>query len=59
LSEYNTADAEYSASIIINTNGFNGTGNGTVVTVGIEATVNDAPFSIQKIDILALLGRLI
>ena len=59
VSEYNTADAEYSASIIINTNGFNGTGNGTVVTVGIEATVNDAPFSIQKIDILALLGRLI
>lgn len=59
ISEYNTSDAEYSASIIINTNGFNGTGNGTVVTVGIEATVNDAPFSIQKIDILALLGRLI
>tara|TARA_R110000765_G_scaffold31238_1_gene73128 strand:+ start:3052 stop:4587 length:1536 start_codon:yes stop_codon:yes gene_type:complete len=59
VSQYNTSIAEYSASIIINTNTFNGTGNGTVVTVGIEATVNDAPFSIQKIDILALLGRLI
>jgi hypothetical protein len=59
IAEYNTSEAEYSASIIINTNGFNGTGSGSVVTVGIEATVNDAPFSIQKIDILALLGRLI
>ena len=59
IAEYNTTDAEYSASIIINTNGFNGTGNGTVVSIGIEALVNEAPFSIQKIDILALLGRLI
>jgi len=30
-----------------------------VVSIGIEALVNEAPFSIQKIDILALLGRLI
>jgi len=30
-----------------------------VVTIGIEAEVNGAAFSIQKIDIHALLGRLI
>jgi len=57
--EYNTDDAVYSTGIILNTSGVNTTGNGSVVTVGVEATINDGPFSIQKIDILALLGRLI
>ena len=58
LTEYNT-DGEYSASIIIQTPKVNSTGNGSVVTVGIEAQINNAAFSIQKIDIHALLGRLI
>jgi len=58
LSEYNT-DAEYSASIVIQTPKVNSTGSGSVVTVGIEAEINNAAFSIQKIDILALIGRLI
>ena len=58
LTEYNT-DGEYSASIIIQTPKVNSTGNGSVVTVGIEAQINNASFSIQKIDIHALLGRLI
>lgn len=38
----------------INTNG-----SGTVVTIGIESTVEGAPYSIQQIDVHALLGRLI
>lgn len=58
ISEYNT-DAEYSASILINTPKVNTSGSGEVVTTGIEAQINDATFSIQKIDIHALLGRLI
>ena len=58
VTEYNT-DGEYSASIIIQTPKVNSTGNGSVVTVGIEAQINNASFSIQKIDIHALLGRLI
>jgi hypothetical protein len=58
VAEYNEA-AEYSASIIIQTPKVNGSGSGSVVTFGIEAQINDAAFSIQKIDILALLGRLI
>ena len=58
ISEYNT-DAEYSASILINTPKVNTSGSGEVVTIGIEAQINDATFSIQKIDIHALLGRLI
>jgi hypothetical protein len=58
VSEYNT-DAEYSASVTINTPKVNTSGNGEVVTIGLEAEINDSPFSIQKIDIHALLGRLI
>ena len=58
LSEYNTT-AEYSSSILINTPKVNTSGSGEVVTIGLEAEINDAAFSIQKIDIHALLGRLI
>jgi len=57
-SEYNTT-AEFSSSILINTPKVNTSGSGEVVTIGIEAEINDAAFSIQKIDIHALLGRLI
>ena len=58
VSEYNTT-AENTSSILINTPKVNTSGSGEVVTIGIEAEVNGAAFSIQKIDIHALLGRLI
>ena len=37
----------------------NTSGSGSVVTIGIESTINNAPYSIQQIDVHALLGRLI
>lgn len=58
VSEYNTT-AEYSTGVSIATPKVNASGSGSVVAIGIEAQINDAPFSIQKIDIHALLGRLI
>ena len=58
IAEYDTT-GEYTSSILINTPKVNTSGNGEVVTIGIEAEVNGAAFSIQKIDIHALLGRLI
>ena len=58
IAEYNTT-GEYTSSILINTPKVNTSGSGEVVTIGIEAEVNGAAFSIQKIDIHALLGRLI
>jgi len=58
IAEYNTT-SEYTSSILINTPKVNTSGSGEVVTIGIEAEVNGAAFSIQKIDIHALLGRLI
>ncbi len=58
VSEYNT-EAEYSASILINRPKVNTSGSGEVVTTGIEAQISGSAFSIQKIDIHALIGRLI
>jgi hypothetical protein len=58
LSEYNTT-AEFTASAVINTPKVNTSGNGEVVTIGVESELNGSSFSIQKIDIHALLGRLI
>ena len=58
ISEYNTT-AEYSVGVNIETPKVNASGSGSVVSIGIEAQIYDSPFSIQKIDIHALLGRLI
>jgi len=58
IAEYNTT-GEYTSSILINTPKVNTSGSGEVVTIGLEAEINEAQFSIQKIDIHALLGRLI
>lgn len=61
--EYNIAQYnidEYSAdSSEILKKAINATGNGTVVTVGIEAEINAQPFSLQEFNIQALLGRII
>ena len=57
-SEYNTT-AEYTKGTLIQTPKVNSSGSGEVVTIGIEAQINSSEFSIQKIDIHALLGRLI
>ena len=62
VSEYGIAEyniAQYVASSTINTPKINTTGSGEVVTIGIESEINGSSFSIQKIDIHALLGRLI
>ena len=57
VAEYNIA--EYATGIDIQTPKTNGTGSGSVVTVGIETVINGSPYSIQKIDIHALMGRLL
>ena len=50
---------EYSGGTEIQTPSVHGTGHGTVVTVGLESTINGAEFSIQRIDINVLFGRVI
>jgi len=50
---------EYSAGTEIQVPNVQGSGHGTTVTVGLESTISGSEFSIQKIDINVLLGRLI
>ena len=62
--EEDTVDTSYVASkYTIGTDiqrpSVNTSGSGTVVTIGIESTIDGAPYSIQQIDVHALLGRLI
>ena len=64
IAEYGVAEyaiGEYSGGIdaLINTPSVNTGGSGSVVTIGIEAQIDAVPLSIQKIDIHALMGRLI
>jgi hypothetical protein len=59
ISKFNT-DAEYSSSIsLINRQKINTTGQGTVVAVGVESTVEGNSIAIQEINIHALLGRIV
>jgi hypothetical protein len=50
---------EYSLGTEIQVPNVQGSGHGTTVTVGLESTISGSEFSIQKIDINVLLGRLI
>lgn len=58
IAEYNTT-AEYSAGITVNRPSVNASGSGTTLSFGVETIINNSNFSIQKIDILALIGRLL
>jgi len=58
--EYNIAEyniAEYSSGVFVDTINTPLGGQGKVVQMGFEATVNGAPLSIQKMDIFTKLGR--
>ena len=59
VDEYNVSTSEYTAGTQIQVPNVHGSGHGTVVTVGLESIINGSEFSIQKIDINVLLGRLI
>ena len=59
ISEFNT-EAEYSASVnLINRQKINASGQGTVVAVGVETTVDGKSIAIQELNIHALLGRIV
>jgi hypothetical protein len=57
--EFNEPDSEYSASIIVDRPKTKTTGTGTVVTIGIEATINSNALSLQEVNIQAIIGRMI
>lgn len=51
--------SEFSTGVALNTTDINTTGSGANVSVGIQATIDGSQLSIQKLDIQALIGRLI
>ena len=57
--DYDFKIAEYNSGVTINRPSVNASGSGTTISFGVEAIINDSSFSIQKIDILALIGRLL
>ena len=61
--EYGIAEygiAEYTQSTIaVYKKGINTTGQGTVVTIGVEVSIDQEAFSLQEFNIQALLGRMI
>lgn len=62
VAEYNSAEygtGEYTTGVITARPSINAGGSGFVVTLGITATIDGASLSVQQIDALALLGRLI
>ena len=58
ISEYNTT-AEYSVSVSISKPRINASGSGSAVTIGVEVPINGSSFSLQELNIHALLGRIV
>ena len=52
-----TSFSEYAAGVTTSRRVFNGTGSGTVVSIGVEADINNASLSIQEINVYALMGK--
>ena len=55
VSEY--PQAEFSLGDLISRKSLNCTGNGTVITVGLQTEVNGASISLQEMNVLALIGK--
>jgi len=62
IAEYNVAEfnvGEYSTGVVITRPSINASGSGFVATIGITSEIDGAALSIQQIDVLALMGRLV
>jgi len=57
-SEFNT-NAEFTGGDLTSRRGINTTGGGGVVTIGLEADVNGSGLSLQEINVLALMGKIL
>lgn len=57
VNETGYVGTEYASGVYIQTPHANGTGNGRVLTMGLNATIDGSPYSIQRIDLKVLLGR--
>ena len=55
VSEY--AVGKYTGGLLITRRSVQGTGNGGVVTIGLESSINGSALSVQEINVLALMGK--
>lgn len=55
VSEYSVG--KYTGGLLITRRSVQGTGNGGVVTIGLESAINGSALSIQEINVLALMGK--
>tara|TARA_R110000868_G_scaffold83966_1_gene237014 strand:+ start:333 stop:1853 length:1521 start_codon:yes stop_codon:yes gene_type:complete len=49
--------SEYTSGVQVSRPVINTTGDGTVITIGLEAQINGSEISLQEINVLALMGR--
>ena len=60
IAEYNIAEyneGEFNAGVLVNRPNVNASGGGAVIQVGVEALVDGAPISIQRLTAQAIVGR--
>jgi hypothetical protein len=55
VAEFNVG--EYTGGELTTKNAVSGTGNGSVITIGMEAEINGFALSLQEINVLALIGK--
>ena len=51
--------AEYTGGEVVTRRPVNTTGNGTIITIGLESDINGFPLSLQEINVLALKGKIL
>ena len=57
---YNVAEfnvGEYTGGTLVSRRAINATGDGSVITIGLESDINGFPLSLQEINVLALMGK--
>jgi hypothetical protein len=62
IAEYNIAEyneGEFNAGVLVNRPTVNASGGGQVIQLGVEATINGAPVSVQRLTAQAIVGRTI
>ena len=62
IAEYNIAEyneGEFNAGVLVNRPTVNASGGGQVIQLGVEATIDGAPVSIQRLTAQAIVGRTI
>jgi hypothetical protein len=57
-SEYNST-AEFTGGDLTSRRGINTTGGGGVITIGLEADIDGSGLSLQEINVLALMGKVL